>query len=76
MRVCRAGAGFYVTAAVAATLALQCDCCPRVFQHPVSGEFQVLAGRNIRRRSATNNSIILLFCHLCFCYNLNDNSLL
>ena len=41
MRVCRAGAGFYVTASVAATLALQCDCCPRVF-HPVSGDFQVL----------------------------------
>jgi uncharacterized metal-binding protein YceD (DUF177 family) len=41
MRVCRAGAGFYVTAGVAATLALQCDCCPRVFRHPVRGEFQV-----------------------------------
>ena len=44
MRICRAGAGFYVTAAVAATLVLQCDCCPRVFQHPVRGDFQVLAG--------------------------------
>ena len=41
MRVCRAGAGFYVTATVTANLMLQCDCCPRSFRHPVSGEFQV-----------------------------------